>query len=283
MRIDSHIHFWNEEDTADIPIAQGIFALQRAFLPKHLRTVADPVGVTRFVLIEAAPNTEETEFILELSKDEPLVAAVVGWVDLERPVDHVAAEIERFRAYPKFRGIRAFPPNGFDGGWLTGAQAEANYRWLADNGLTVDFLITCTQVMLTHALFRKIDGFRPVINHGARPFVVTGELQPWAGEIKAVAGDTQALCKLSGLSERAGVEWTVDTLHPYIATLVEAFGPDRLMFGSNWPVMTIKSTYARWVDTLEEILERLGLSEADKTKIYRTTAESHYGIGDAGA
>lgn len=283
MRIDSHIHFWEAAHTGDIPIAKGIAALQRAFLPEHLRAVAGPVGVERFVLIEAAPNTEETEFILDFTQDEPLVAAVVGWVDLDKPVDHVAAEIERFRAYPKFRGIRSFSTSGFDGGWLTSPQAEANYRWLMDNGVTVDFLINCTHVAMAHALFRKIEGFRPLINHGARPFVVTGDLQPWAGEMKAIANDTQALCKVSGLSERAGVEWVVDTLYPYVATLVEAFGPDRLMFGSNWPVMTIKSTYARWVDALDDILERLGLSEADKTKIYRTTAEDFYGIGDVEA
>ncbi len=278
MRIDSHVHFWNADQIEDIPIARGIDALRRPFLPDDLAAVAMPCGVGKIVLVEAAPDTAETELILESTRDVDLVAAVVGWVDLDESADHIASEINRFRAFPKFRGIRSFSPGGFDGRWLAGETVTANYRWLMDNDVTVEFLINHDHLPATHALVTSIPGFRPLINHGARPVVMSGELEPWASNIGAVARDTEAVCKLSALCERAGVEWRPETVYPYIATLVEAFGPDRLMFGSNWPVMTIMSTYRRWVDALDAALARLGLSAEDQDAIYRRTAMRFYGI-----
>jgi len=278
-RIDSHIHLWRERDWPDIPISRGIFALQRAFLPEDLAVATQSTGVERYVLVEAAPNTAETEFILEFSRDLDSVVAVVGWVDLEAPTADVLSEIERFRTFPKFRGIRAFSPGGFDGRWLGGEQITANYRALIEAGATVELLISDVHVRKAQTLIESIEGFAPLINHGARPAVMSGRLVPWSDEIAALARDTPALCKISGLVERASVEWTTDRLYPFVAHLVDVFGPDRLMFGSNWPVMTIMATYARWVDAMETIMARLGLSAAETEAIWHGTAERFYGLG----
>ncbi|MEM7173499.1 MAG: amidohydrolase family protein [Pseudomonadota bacterium] len=277
-RIDSHVHFWHVDQTGFIPISRGISALQRSFLPKDLKDEAHSLGVEQVVLVEAAPNVEETEFVLDLSKNDPFIAAVIGWVDLDLPVPQTESRIEQYQSYPKFRGIRSFSPGGFDGRWLSGENPIANYRWLHENGLSCEFLINCIQLGQVNELIKQISGFRPLINHGARPFVVTGELEPWAGEMRQLANDTEALCKVSALAERAGVEWTTDTLYPYVATLVDVFGPDRLMFGSNWPVMTIMATYRRWIDSLDEILQRIGLDDAAQSAIYSGTAKRFYRI-----
>ncbi len=278
-RIDSHIHLWKSEHWPGIPIAQGITALQRAFLPVDLKEAAHAAGVERFVLVQAAPDTAETDFILEFSRDLDMVLAVIGWVDLDAATAKVENEIERFRAYPKFRGIRAFSPGGFDGRWLDGDQVRANYRTLMESGATVELLISDDHVRKAHDLISSIDGFAPLINHGARPAVMSARLEPWGDDIAALARGTAACCKISALAERAGVEWTVDRLYPFVAHLIDAFGPDRLMFGSNWPVMTIMATYARWVDALEAIMARLGLSADEKAAIWHRTAEQFYGIG----
>lgn len=278
-RIDSHIHLWRQRDWPAIPIASGIYALQRAFLPEDLAVAAQGTGMERFVLVEAAPNTEETDFILEYSRDLDPIVAVVGWVDLEAPTAKVISEINRFQAFPKFRGVRSFSPGGFDGRWLGGERVTANYRALIQAGITVELLISDVQVRRAHALIASIEGFAPLINHGARPVIMSDSLAPWDKDIAALAHETPALCKISALAERAGVEWNVDRLYPFVAHLIDVFGPDRLMFGSNWPVMTIMSTYARWVEAMETIMARLGLTQPEIDAIWHGTAERFYRIG----
>ena len=144
--------------------------------------------------------------------------------------------------------------------------------------MSVDTLQQVGNLPRARAFFRECPGLRLVLNHGGRPLVMTGLLEPWRSEIRAFARETSAVVKCSGLVERAGLEWSIASLKPYVATLLDAFGPSRTMFATNWPIMTIGARYELWVDTLLEILNDLGLSGQERADLMWRTAARHYRI-----
>jgi L-fuconolactonase len=132
--------------------------------------------------------------------------------------------------------------------------------------------------METRDLLLEIPELTAIINHGGRPSVMTGELEPWASDMRAIATDTDAYCKVSGLVERAGQEWTTESVRPWVEALLEAFGPQRLIFASNWPVMTIMSSYIGWWEALNSILDTVGASSAERQALLGGTAAKIYGL-----
>jgi L-fuconolactonase len=139
-------------------------------------------------------------------------------------------------------------------------------------------LVRVEDLPRARVFLRAFPGLRVVLNHGGRPAVMTGQLEPWATEIRAFARETAAVVKCSGLVERAGVEWSRASVRPYVETLLDAFGPERTMFATNWPVSTISSRYDLWVDTLAGILDDAGMAAGDRDAIMGGTAARHYRI-----
>lgn len=276
MKIDAHVHFWGVKFPEKVWIRKKIAALQRDFAPDDLRPLMREAGVEGVVLVQAAPDYQETDYFLEIAASEDFVRGVVGWVNLEEDEDTLEASLERYRKNPKFKAVRNHPPREFDVKWLRDSKVKRGYRKLIERSIPCDLMVTCRQLRETRELLLELVDLSAIINHGGRPFVMTGEVEPWASEMRAIARDTNAYCKLSGLVERAGQEWTTDSVQPWVETLLEAFGPNRLMFASNWPVMTIMATYAGWWETLADVLDRIGASVQDRDALLGATAAKAY-------
>ena len=280
MKIDAHVHFWEEQFPEKVWIRQKIVALGRKFAPEDLKPLLQATGVDGVVLVQAAPEEAETRYFLEIAERETVALGVVGWVNLEDDEENLAASLDTFQQHPKFKGVRNHPPRAFDTKWLRDPTVKRGYRQLAERGIPCDLMVTCRQLSETRELLLEVPDLTGVINHGGRPSVMTGELEPWASDMRAIARETTAYCKVSGLVERGGQEWTTESVRPWVEVLLEAFGADRLIFASNWPVMTIMATYVGWWEALQGILDAVGASADDREALLGGTAAKVYRLVD---
>ena len=274
--IDAHIHLWQRADGDDIWVARKIGGLARDFTVDDWRHHADACGVAGAILVQAAHSVAETERALALAAAEPRLVGVVGWADLHSA--RLADEVARLRAQPKLVGIRPLPPGTFGADWLADPRTRQGMTTLGKAGVTVDVLVKWTGLASARDLLAGLPQVKVVLNHCGRPDTMTGLLEPWATDLRAVARQTAATIKLSGLIERAGIEWTPATLRPYIETVIDAFGPSRVMFATNWPVLEIGGTYAGWVEVVRALLDDLGLTAAERADILAGTAGRAYGV-----
>jgi len=274
MFIDSHVHFWRLDRNDPIGIHRAIAGLAHDFTPDELRRLCRPLGVNRVVLVQAAPSPEETHYLLDLARKDEMIAGVVGWVDLE--AGDVAGTLGSLKAHPKLVGIRALPAEVPTPHWLANPAVRRGLRALDEADLSLDLLVRSGQLVESLAALEAIPQLRANINHCGRPVIVCREWEPWASTMREIARRTQAVCKLSGLIERGGFEWAVEDLKPYVGHLLSTFGPDRLMFASNWPVLNLTGTYRRWWDGLGLVLGGFGISETDRLAIFRGTATRFY-------
>lgn len=276
MQVDAHQHFWR--------VARGDYgwltpeahpAICRDFGPDDLRPLLGAADVERTVLVQAAPTVAETEFLLALATATPFVSGVVGWADFEAP--DAVATIERLARDPALIGLRPMLQDLADDDWILNPALAPALDAMQAAGLRFDALVTPRHLPhLTRFLEARPD-LRVVIDHGAKPDIAAGELARWAEAMRAVARDTGALCKLSGLVTEAGAGWTTERLKPYVDVLIEAFGPARLMWGSDWPVVNEAGGYAAWRAAAETLTAQL--SPADRAQIFGGTAAAFYVIG----
>lgn len=276
MHLDSHIHLWELDDGEHFWMRDKIAGLHRDFTQADLRALRAKCGVGSAIVVQACHTIRETRKWLERAENSDQLAGVVGWLDIFS--ENLEAETRDYQRSPKFAGLRPLPPDTFSGDWLGDARSKDSIKLLQSLDVSVDILQRMENLPRARAFFREFPGLRLVLNHGGRPAVMTGILEPWRSEIRAFAKETSAVVKCSGLVERAGVEWSKDSVKPYVAELIEAFGTKRTMFGTNWPVSTISSTYDLWVNTLVQILDELGLTQEQKDDVMWRTAAQHYRI-----
>ncbi len=274
--LDAHIHLWRRADGDPVWVATKIGGLARDFTVDDWRAHADASGVRGAILVQAAHSIAETERWLARAAAEPRIAGVVGWADLH--ADSLAEDVPRLKAHPKLVGIQPLPPGTFGADWLGDARTRRGLATLAEAGVTVDVLVKWPALARARDLLAGLPEVNVVLNHCGRPDTMTGLLEPWAGDLRAFARATRATVKLSGLIERAGIEWTPATLRPYVETVIDAFGPSRVMFATNWPVLEIGGTYTGWVGALRAILDDIGLSQAEQGEILAGTACRAYGV-----
>ncbi len=226
------------------------------------RSAAD---VHRTVLVQAAPTIEETRYLLQLARSEDSIAGVVGWVPLDSP-DAVEI-IDEFVHEPKFKGVRPMLQDIPDDTWIEHAPREDAIACLIDLDLAFDALIFGRHIPSLIKFAERYPKLRIVIDHGAKPPIRDGierAWQAWADGIAQLAKLPQLLhCKLSGLATEAQPGWYADTLEPYVAHLVEHFGPHRLMWGSDWPVLDLNGSYADWHTMARHLTSHLGPAHQD--------------------
>ncbi len=278
MKIDAHVHFWELGETHNIWSAKKIGGLQHDFTPAMLEPLCAEAGIDGVVIVQAATDPKETQYMVQLARESDFIKGVIGWLDLEADPDELRQAIEQLRDIPKLCGIRAHPPKEFDPSWFTDQSVRQSYRVVGEEGVPVDFLANCTQLEPVCDLFAAVPEMTAILNHGGRPFVMTGELGRWRSDMRQIANNTSAFVKVSGLVERAGVEWQTETLRPWVEAMLEDFGCERLIFASNWPVMTLMSTYHLWWASINEIVDSVGLSAAEKAMLFGGTAAKVYGL-----
>lgn len=274
-RIDAHQHYWRISRGDYFWMGPAVAPIMRDVLPPDLAPHLKAAGFSRTVLVQAADTVAETEFLLDLAEAEDSIAAVVGWVDLG--ADDVEETLTRLARRGKFRGIRPMLQDIEDTFHILEPKRLSALRLLAGLGLRFDALAQPRHLPVVAALADHIPELPIVVDHGAKPFIAKGIMEPWASDMAALAKRPSVLCKFSGLANEAGAGWTAATLKPYADHLIACFGPERLMFGSDWPVIELAATYESWLATAQELLS--GLSAAGREAVFGGNAARFYGIG----
>jgi len=276
MKIDAHQHFWRYNDREYGWISDRMAALRRDFLPEDLAREQGPLGFDGSVAVQARQSLAETEWLLELADEHPRLRGVVGWVDLCSP--EVGAQLDRFADRPKLRGIRHVVQDEPDDRFLLRADFLRGVGLLGRRGLTYDILIYPRHLPAACELARRFPEQPFVLDHIAKPFIREGKIEPWAADIRALAAHPNVCCKLSGMVSEADWErWKPADFEPYLDVVVEAFGPRRLMIGSDWPVCTVAASYAEAMGMVTGYIGRL--SQEDRSLVLGGNAASFYGIG----
>jgi L-fuconolactonase len=254
MIVDSHHHFWRVErgDYHWMP-ASGVLA--RDYLPEDLRPLLGRAGVDRTVLVQAAQTEEETAFLLELADETDFVAGVVGWLDFED--EEFAAKLERLMRRPKFVGLRPMLQDLSDDAYILRPPVIDNLRHLESLDLSFDILTFPRHLPHVLKALDRAPTLRAVVDHISKPPISEGKLDGWAANMTALAAHRNVRCKLSGMvTEADHVSWRPADLDPFVQHVFDAFGEDRLMFGSDWPVCLQAASYAEVLNALHLILDR---------------------------
>jgi L-fuconolactonase len=276
-RIDAHHHVWDLA-VRDQPwmVGDAMAPVRRSFGIDEFAAEARSNGVDLSVLVQTVADVTETEELLELAAASTLVAGVVGWVDVGAA--DVGDQLDRLVAQPSgswLVGIRSPAEYEPDPAWLARPAVLAGLREVARRGLCIDLLVRPHQLSAAVTATREVTEGRFVLDHLAKPPIAAGGWQPWAGELSALARNDNVSAKISGLvTEADWSAWTPEGVRPYVDHALSVFGPDRVIFGSDWPVCTLAASYRRIVDLADQFIKELSAEEqaavlsANATKIY---------------
>jgi L-fuconolactonase len=275
MRIDSHQHFWHYSPEEYPWIGAGMERLARDYLPPDLEGVAGPVGVAGSVAVQARQSLAESRWLLQLADRHPFIRGVVGWVDLRS--DRVADDLAALAPHERFVGVRHVVQDEPDPRFLLGEAFVRGLRQLERLGLTYDLLLYPTQLPAAVELVGMLPTQPFVLDHLAKPRIKAGEIDSWRRDIEALARHGNVCCKLSGMvTEAAWRQWKPEQFVPYLEVALAAFGPERLMFGSDWPVCLVAGDYAQVAGIVGDFLA--ALSPAEQESIWAGTATRFYGL-----
>jgi L-fuconolactonase len=275
MKIDSHQHFWRYDAVRDAWITDSMAVLKRDFLPEQLGAELKANGVDASIAVQADPSENETKFLLDLTEKNSRIAAVVGWVDLLSP--RVGERLEYFSHFPKLRGFRHIVQAEPDDRFLVREDFVKGVSQLSAFGFTYDILIYPRQLPAAIDLVARLPEQHFVLDHCAKPEIKSGKTAPWAAQIREIAQNKNVFCKVSGLvTEADWKHWKAEDFKPYLDIVFDAFGTERLMFGSDWPVCLLASTYRQVKQLIDDYVK--GFSQSDKYKIFGSNAARFYGI-----
>lgn len=275
--IDAHQHFWRLDrgDYGWLTPAMG--PIHRDFLPADLIPLLPGHGVAGTVLVQAAPTEAETHYLLSLAEHHAFVRGVVGWVDMAAA--DAPARIAALAAEPKLVGLRPMVQDIEDDDWLLRPDLTPAFEAIVAHGLAFDALVLPRHLARLAALRDRHPDLRIVVDHAGKPAIGDRNFHDrsfhtWARDIGTIAADGRTMCKLSGLATEAGPGWTAADLQPYVDHLLDCFGPQRLVFGSDWPVLTLAGSYAGWLAVVRSLLA--GLTVAERWAVLRDNAVRLY-------
>jgi L-fuconolactonase len=271
-QIDSHQHFWRLARGDYGWLTPALGPIYRDFGPADLAPMLQRHGIAGTVLVQAAPTVAETEFMLEVASETEFVKGVVGWIDFESTI--APSEIDRLMAHPKLKGFRPMVQDIPDSEWMLRATIAPAVARLQYIGLSFDALLKPAHLEPFRRFLPLYPDLMVVIDHGAKPDIAHGDFDGWAKEMREIAADSRVFCKISGLVTEAARDWQPGDLARYLDLLLEAFGPDRLMWGSDWPVVDLAGGYDRWRAAALDYLARLG--EEERAAILGGTAAQFY-------
>ena len=277
VRVDAHHHFWPEPTPDKYPWMTGAqAAIRRPFRPRDLAPHLKARAVERTVLVQTRSALDETHEFLAVAGLTDFVAGVVGWVDLTTP--DVAETLTELKAGPHgawLVAIRHQAHDEPDPDWLAREDVRRGLRAVRDAGLAYDLLVRPRELPAALAVARELSDLRLVIDHIAKPRIATGGLEPWASRLAPFAELEHVACKLSGMVTEADWQsWTPDDLRPYVERVLGWFGEDRVMYGSDWPVCELATTYEQQHDALDALTA--GLSAPARAKLFGQNAARFY-------
>ena len=274
MRVDSHQHFWNYDEIQSPWIPQGA-PLHRSWLPADLAPLLAQEGLEGCLAVQARQSLEESRWLLELADSHPIIKGVVGWVDLRDT--GVESDLVALARHPKFRGVRHVVQDESDPLFMLDPHFLRGVGYLRRLGLTYDLLIFPHQLPAAIELARRFPEQPLVLDHIAKPAIKAGELSPWREHLRELAKFPNVFCKVSGMvTEADHAAWQPSDFAPYLEVVFTAFGKDRLMYGSDWPVCLFAGSYRKVFALVDDATR--GWSEAARERFFGDNAARFYGL-----
>jgi L-fuconolactonase len=276
--VDAHQHFWDTARGGYPWMTDELASIRRPFMPEDLASLLRQHGVDHTVLVQARMSLNETRELLDIGARTPFVAGVVGWVDLTGPdVGRSLADIKATAEGGKLVGIRHQVHDEVDAAWLLRSDVLRGLRAVGDAGLTYDLLVRTRELPAALEAVRLLPNVRFVVDHLAKPPIGSGQTAAWAEALAPLSEHSNVYCKLSGMvTEGDWSAWQPEDLAPYVRSVVDWFGEDRLMFGSDWPVCLLAASYGAVLDALAYTLR--DLPESTRCKIMGHNAIRFYGL-----
>ena len=275
MRIDAHQHFWKYSAARDTWITNEMSTLKRDFLPEEFERECEANGIDASVAVQADQSEDETQFLLGLAKNNKRIAGVVGWLDLRSP--RLPERLEFFSHFEKLRGVRHIAQAEPDDRFLVRKDFMNGIAQLRAFGFTYDILIYPRQLPAALELAGKFPEQPFVIDHLAKPEIKTREIKLWSEYMRRIAENHNVFCKVSGMvTEADWRHWKAADFTPYLDVVFESFGPDRLVFGSDWPVCLLAASYRQVKGIIEHYLQNS--SAQDRERIFGGNAVRFYGL-----
>ena len=279
MRIDSHQHFWRYNPERDSWITDEMAVLKRDFMPEDLLPEMRVTGIDACITVQADQSEDETLFLLSFAERHPEIRGVIGWVDLQ--AEDIEDRLRKFSQFFKLRGFRHIVQAEPDDRFLMRPEFLRGIRGLGSYGFTYDILIYERHLPVANEFVRQCPGQKFVLDHVAKPLIKAGEIDCWARGIRAMAGNSNVHCKLSGVvTEADWSNWSDADLKPYLDVVFDAFGTDRLMFGSDWPVCLVAASYEQVKQTIENYTR--DFTSIEKANIFGLNAARFYGLAAQG-
>ena len=259
QRIDAHQHFWLLERGDYNWLTPELSTLYRDYLIDDLQPLLDKNRVHKTILVQAADSLNETNFMLDLADKNEVIGGVIGWIDMLGK--EASSQLLQLANYPKFKGIRPMLQDIEDPTWMLNDKLTPIFQALIDNNLIFEALVKPIHLPYLNQLLVQHPGLKVVIDHGAKPNISSGQIKDWESWIQNIAENHPVYCKLSGLLTEAKQPATYADVYPYMQHLLNTFGHQRLMFGSDWPVLNLASDYTSWVNYVENFLCDLTLEQ----------------------
>ena len=273
MIIDSHQHLWTPGRGDHDWMPKGHPILDRIYAPRDLAPILKANGVEATVIVQAAATVNETEYMLGLADGTDFIKGVVGWVDFENPSD--AKTLKRLKGHTKFKGVRPMIQDIPDDDWMLRPDVQWGYAALADLDLTFDALGFPRHLANFLTILKRYPILRCVIDHCMKPQIRDpAQFQFWADGMSRLAQETSAFVKFSALVTEANPDWSTETLRPYADHIIKQFGPHRVMWGSDWPVVRLRCEYEDWLAAARSLTAEL--SPAAQSRIFGGTAAEFY-------
>lgn len=256
MIIDAHQHFWDLSRAEYGWLTPDGGVLYRNYLPQDLAETLRVNGVVATVLVQAAAAEAETHYLLQLAAEYPFVAGVVGWVDFES--SDAPGRIESLAAAGggKLKGLRPMIQDIADCAWLTNGALDAAFESMIAHDLVFDALVKPKHLNVLRERLIRHPQLDAVLDHAGKPDIARGDIDTWARDVQRLARETSITCKLSGLLTEAGDRNSADELAPFVAHIFSCFGPERVIWGSDWPVLNRVSDYAQWLEVSRNLVKR---------------------------
>jgi L-fuconolactonase len=272
--IDAHVHFWEYNKLKDAWITDEMKVLQSDFLPRNLQPILEENKINGIIAVQADQSENETRFLLELANENPMIKGIVGWVDLQNEnLENKLLYYSKHSIIKGFRHIVQSEPDGF----LQNKRFRNGIKILRDFGFTYDILIYENQLKETIGFVNKFPDQKFIIDHCGKPSIKNNQIKEWENLMNELAGNKNIYCKLSGLiTEAKWKGWNEKDFYPYLNVVFESFGTNRLLFGSDWPVMLLSGTYTKWKSLLENYMN--DLSQKEKQKVFSENAIQFYNL-----
>ncbi len=275
MRIvDSHLHFWQLSRGDYLWLTPEFSALYRDFLPNDIDATLRTCGVESVVVIQAAATEAETQYLLDLARRHPVIAGVVGWTDFEAEDAPQRIASLCHAAQGRLKGLRPMVQDIPDTQWLLRPALDPAFNALIANDLSFDALVAPVHLPVLAERLSRHPQLRAVLDHAGKPDIAGEGFDTWAQQITRLANQTNVLCKLSGLLSEARRSASAADIEPYVAHLFASFGPGRIMWGSDWPVVTATAGYLHWFEMAKALVERLAAGHQED--VFANNAQRFY-------